>query len=58
MLDEERDPNDTQEEGEFPGNKEVDFIDDDGGIDLGNELGLEEESELGFSFSSERTLDE
>lgn len=58
MFDEERDLNEGLGEGEFAADKEIDIIDDDSGIDLGNDLDLEEEGALGLSFSSERTLDE
>lgn len=58
MLDEERDLSEGLEEGEFAANKEIDLIDDDSGIDLGNDLDLEEGGALGLSFSGERTLDE
>lgn len=58
MLDEERDLSEGLEEGEFAADKEIDLIDDDSGIDLGNDLDLEEEGALGLSFSGERTLDE
>lgn len=58
MTDEERELNDIREDGDIDISEgKLEFLDEDDGVDLGSDI-EEEESALGFSFSSERALDE
>lgn len=57
MTEEEREINEVREDGDIDISEgKLEFLDEDDGVDLGSDT--EEESTLGFSFSSERALDE